>query len=48
MKQPTRLRLQNIQTTHITQEKQEKKLKNGQKTQIDISVKKTYEWPVDT
>ena len=44
------LNLQNIQTTHRTQQQQKQKtqLKNGQKTKIDISPKKTYGWPTGT
>ena len=39
--------LQNIQTTHAVQQQQQQQtqLKNGQKTQTDVSPKKTYGWP---
>ena len=42
------LNLQNIQTTHITHQPKNphNPIKNGQKTWIDISPKKTYGLPV--
>ena len=45
-----RLNLQNIQTAHRSQqpEKQTTQSKNGQKTLIDISSKKTHRLPVGT
>ena len=43
------MNLQNIQTSHKTQyEKKHTQSKNGQKTYVDISPKKTHRWPRDT
>ena len=43
------MNLQNIQTAHETQyEKKHTQSKNGQKTYIDVSPKKTHRWPRDT